>query len=71
MNSKTYQQALEKHIWPNLAFLSEENLKFRQDNALVHGSNSIKHWILINNVEILKWPAKSPDLNSLKSHGGT
>ena len=57
MNSQAYQHVLGKYLLPNAGFLTKENLKFRQGNALVHANNSIEHWFLVNNVKTLKWPA--------------
>ena len=59
MNSQAYQHALRSHLLPNSEFLTRENLKFQEDNQPVHASNSSKYLFLVNNVETLKWPAKS------------
>ena len=54
MNSQVYQCVLESHLLLNAEFLARENLKFQQDNAPVHTSNSTKHSFLVNNVKIFK-----------------
>ncbi|GBN23092.1 hypothetical protein AVEN_137779-1 [Araneus ventricosus] len=54
------------NLYQMLNFLLE-NWKYQQDNAPIHSSNSTNNWLQVKNVETLKWPAKSPDLNPIKN----
>ena len=69
MNSIGYQALLEEKLpymaqWPNIQFT------FQQDNAPVHSSASTRRWLLDNNVSMLGWPARSPDLNPIENLWG-
>ena len=39
---------------------------FQQDNDLKHCATKTKEWSAENNVEVLEWPAQSPDLNPIE-----
>lgn len=40
-----------------------ENWIFQHDNAVVHTSDVTKMFTEANDIEVLDWPAKLPDLN--------
>ena len=43
---------------------------FQQDNAPIHTARSTITWLEERNIEILPWPALSPDLNPIKNLWG-
>ena len=42
-------------------------MKFQQDNAKIHVSRSTKRWFEAQNIPLLDWPNRSPDLNPMEN----
>ncbi|KAK2586497.1 hypothetical protein KPH14_011395 [Odynerus spinipes] len=63
MNSDKYLKLISEQMTTHAARISGEKFIFQQDNAAVHTAKIVKSFFNTNNIPILKWPARSPDIN--------
>jgi transposase len=66
-DSVAYVSTLETHLLP---FIDAEIQIFQQDNAPIHKSQYTMRWLEAQNIEVLDWPALSPDLNPIENVWG-
>lgn len=70
MNSKAYIELLEDVLISFLDEHSDEKFVFQQDNASIHASKETSTWFAEKNIEVLGWPACSPDCNPIENLWG-
>ena len=68
MNAEQYCEILEDGMEESFEKLEmeKEERYFQQDNDPKHISKWAKQWFLDNNIQVLEWPAQSPDLNLIE-----
>ncbi|CAF3067452.1 unnamed protein product, partial [Rotaria sp. Silwood2] len=66
-NSDVYCDILDNYLVPTLQLYGlEDNFMFQHDSARYHTSKQTDGKLQELNVKVLKWPAKSPDLNPIE-----
>lgn len=68
MNQHRYLDLLEDHLRPSIDLMEKPGQKiiYQQDGATCHTAKLVKSWFKENDIELLPWPANSPDLNPIE-----
>ncbi|KAI4470432.1 transposable element-related [Holotrichia oblita] len=61
-----YRDILENVMLPSVTSLYDQ-FTFQHDNSPIHTANVVQQWITDNNLRLLNWPARSPDLNPVEN----
>lgn len=67
MDSAAYCNILSTHLFASANAMGLESFLFMQDNDPKHKSKLTSEFLAENEVELLDWPAQSPDMNPIEN----
>lgn len=67
INSAYYCDILNECLIENMSLLYPDGFILQADNAPIHVSMETQLWLVENNINSIKWPSCSPDLNPIEN----
>ena len=67
LDSKHYINYLKKSLIPIMKLNYNDDYIFQDDNASVHRAKIVKKFISDNEIKVITWPPKSPDINIVEN----
>lgn len=67
VNAEVYKQLLRQYTIPYFQSAPLKPPIFMHDNAPCHTAKKVKAFLLENRVQVMDWPAQSPDLNPIEN----
>lgn len=67
MDQTQYREILETVMLPHANEKMPRNWTFMHDNDPKHTAMTVKTWLSNTNIQCIKWPAQSPDLNPIEN----
>ena len=64
VTADTYLKTLKKHIVPHMK--ANPNAIWQEDNASPHKAKKVQEYLREENIDVLEWPPKSPDLSPIE-----
>lgn len=66
LNAQRYiRECLEPHVMPYADYVGP-NFLFMHDNARAHTAGIVREYLRDENIPVMDWPAKSPDMNPIE-----
>ena len=70
VNAEQYIDVLDTYLLQSVENIFGEAgapFIFQQDNAPIHTARATQEWLFDNNINVINWPAQSPDLNPIEN----